>query len=443
MKSRHPKVLSEVLFKPMIRWVTDSCLEAGITDGCAVLGQGAEEVAAQLPDSFTHVLQAERKGTGHAAAMTREYLQASVFTQVAVLNGDAPFISADILMGAYEQHIGSSNQVTVISAQVDDPYGYGRILRTGDRVTAIVEEKDASEEQRAIREISSGAFWFDVASLLSYFDTMTNDNAQGEYYLPDALEAIIQAGGKAGAYTAGAEAVLGANDRHGLARLNEAARRSLHRVHRKNGVDIPFGDGVIIGPDVKIGPDTTILPGTILRGTTVIGADCEVGPNSYLDDAVVGDGCTVLSSYIHSSTLEGGVRIGPMSNVRPGCTVKGGAKIGDFVELKNSVIGERTSVSHLTYVGDSDVGDRCNFGCGVVTVNYDGQKKHRTVVGDEAFVGCNVNLVAPVRVGHRVYAAAGTTITENVPDDALVIGRARQVVKENWAKSRGLYNKRK
>jgi bifunctional UDP-N-acetylglucosamine pyrophosphorylase/glucosamine-1-phosphate N-acetyltransferase len=185
------------------------------------------------------------------------------------------------------------------------------------------------------------------------------------------------------------------------------------------------------------------LPGTIIKGKTVIGAGCEIGPNSYLENAVVGDGCRVISSYIDSSTLEDGVKIGPMSNIRPGCTIKNGVKIGDFVEVKNSVIGERTALAHLTYVGDSDVGAGCNFGCGVITSNYDGTNKFRTKIGDGAFIGCNVNLIPPVDVGDRAYIAAATTITGDVPADALAIGRVQQTVKEGWAERKGLYRKGK
>ncbi|MCL2056956.1 MAG: UDP-N-acetylglucosamine diphosphorylase [Oscillospiraceae bacterium] len=218
--------------------------------------------------------------------------------------------------------------------------------------------------------------------------------------------------------------------------MTEQSRDAILDRHRKNGVAIPISDGIIIGRDVIIGQGTLILPGTIIRGRSTIGAGCEIGPNSYLDNAVVGANCTVRSSQIDSSRIGDNVKIGPMSNIRPDCVVKSGAKVGDFVELKNAVIGAGTSVAHLTYMGDCDVGDNVNIGCGVVTVNYDGKKKYRTVVGDGAFIGCNTNLIAPVKVGERAYSAAGTTITEDVPEDALVIGRARQLVKHGWAKRR-------
>jgi bifunctional UDP-N-acetylglucosamine pyrophosphorylase/glucosamine-1-phosphate N-acetyltransferase len=359
---------------------------------------------------------------------------------VAVLMGDSPFISADVLASAYQQHITEGNQATVISAKVDNPTGYGRILRSHDgKVTAIAEEKDATAAEQLVSEINSGALWFETDALLDFFANMTNNNAKNEYYLTDALAHIISTGGSVGAYIADSDVVLGANTRKDLAALNRVALDKILDKHMDNGVDIPFSDGVIIGPDVVVGADTRILPGTILRGKTKIGEGSEIGPNSYLDNATVGGNCRVISTYIDNSTLEDGVKIGPMSNIRPGCVIKAGAKIGDFVEVKSSVIGEKTALAHLTYIGDSDVGGSCNFGCGVVTANYDGTNKHRTVIGDNAFIGCNVNLVAPVAVGSGAYAATGTTVTGDVPDGALVIGRARQEVRENWAKKKGLY----
>jgi bifunctional UDP-N-acetylglucosamine pyrophosphorylase/glucosamine-1-phosphate N-acetyltransferase len=222
--------------------------------------------------------------------------------------------------------------------------------------------------------------------------------------------------------------------------ISPEERRFVLQRHRENGVDIPLEDGIIVGPEVEIGAGTLILPGTILLGRTVIGQNCEIGPNSHITDSRIGDNCRVISTYIDLSVLESDVKIGPMSNVRPNCVVKSGAKIGDFVELKNASIGVDTSVAHLTYIGDSDVGARCNFGCGVVTVNYDGSVKSRTVIGDGVFVGCNTNLIAPVNMGDGSYSAAGTTVTGDIPEDALVIGRARQEIKEGRAKGR--YKKR-
>lgn len=441
MNSQHPKVMCEVLCKPMVQWVIDSCIQAQIEDGCVILGAGANEIYPLLPDTFASALQEQRLGTGHAASMAQDFLRKGRFAHVLILNGDAPLLSPEDICGAYALHIQSANCVTVISAEVDAPFGYGRILRNGDLITAIVEEKDATDQQRTIREINSGAYWMQTDFLLDFFGNMSNNNSQNEYYLTDCIAHAAARGLRAGAYIANPDAVLGANSRAELARLNTIARSRIIDRLMGQGVSIPFPETVVIGPDCTIGQDTVVLPGTVLRGHTQIGCDCEIGPNSYIMDSVIGDNCRVLSSQIDSSQLEEGVTIGPMSNIRPGSALGDRVKVGDFVEIKNSTLGERTSVAHLTYIGDSDVGERCNVGCGVVTVNYDGQGKYRTTIGDEAFIGCNTNLIAPVTVGNRVYAAAGTTITEDVPADALVIGRTRQAVKENWVKERGKYRK--
>jgi bifunctional UDP-N-acetylglucosamine pyrophosphorylase/glucosamine-1-phosphate N-acetyltransferase len=329
----------------------------------------------------------------------------------------------------------------VLTAVLDDAARYGRILRGGDSVAAIIEYAEADEETRKIREINSGAFWFKAEFLLEALGTLSSDNIKGEYYLTDALLYAVKTGHKAGACVVSPDVAQGADDRKALAALNRIARDRILDKHMENGVDIPLADGIMIGPDVEIGPDTTILPGTIIKGKTKIGPGCEIGPNSYIDNAVIGANCIVQSTYIDSSELEDGVKIGPMSNVRPGSVLRKGAKIGDFVEIKNSDVGAKTAVAHLTYIGDADVGESCNFGCGVVVSNYDGSKKYRTTVGDKVFIGGNTNLVAPVRMGDGSYSAAGTTVTEDVPAGALVIGRSRQTVKEGWAERTKRYNK--
>lgn len=443
MKSAKPKVMCEVLFKPMILWVTDCCLQAGIPQNCAVLGCGAQEVRAILPEGFESVLQPERKGTGHAAMVASGFIKGCGAQDVAVLCGDAPFITPADLQGSYELHKEQGNSVTVLSARVSDPTGYGRIVRKGFGLAAIVEQADADVDTLEINEINSGAYWFDAAFLLRFFENMQRANAQGEYYLTDTVRYAVENSLGAGVFAAQPRSALGANTRQALQELNRLAREQVLLRLMEEGVSIPFPDGVVVGADVKVGRDTVLLPGSILRGSTVVGEGCEIGPNSYLDNAVLSDGCRIISSYVDSSTLEDNVKIGPMSNVRPGCHIRSKVKVGDFVELKNSNIGERTSVAHLTYVGDSDVGSACNFGCGVVTVNFDGNKKYRTVIGNDTFIGCNTNLIAPVKLGDRVYSAAGTTVTGDVPDDALVIGRAHQVIKENWTKESEHYRKKK
>ena len=435
MKSRGPKVLCQVLFRPMIQWVADNCRQAGIDDLCAVVGQGADAVRAALPQGCATVCQQERRGTGHAVLCAKEFLECRRGSDVLVACGDAPFVSPEVLEKALAHHRSTGASVTVITALVEDPAGYGRIVRDREgNLAAIVEEKDADSATRAIREVNSGAYWFRAEALLDSLDQLTCDNSQGEYYLTDTVEIIRRRGGKAQACPAGdAVTVLGANDRRGLQRLNEIARRQVLDRLLDEGVDIPFPDGVVVAPTVRVGADTQLLPGTILKGETVIGEGCVIGPRAQIEDSAIGDGCRVQDTWVLSSVLEEQVQIGPYCRVRPGSRLAAGVKIGNFVEVKNSSLGQGTKVAHLTYVGDSDVGSRVNFGCGTVTVNYDGFHKHRTTIGDDVFVGCNANLVAPVTIGDGSYIAAGSTVTVDTPADALLIARCRETIKEGRA----------
>lgn len=440
MKSKKPKAMMEVLFKPMLGWVIDSVREAGVKDICVVTGHLEEMVKDYLSKTYigehacSTVTQTERKGTGHAVMMAKEFLEAHKGGSVLILNGDAPFMDSSNISNSYFYHIGRSSCVTVISAMLDDPTGYGRILRGADgRLLSIVEHKEATLEQLAVKEVNSGAYWFEVDALLSVLDTehIKCSSVTGEYYLPDAVKLL---GDAADAFTAdSASVVMGANDPVQLNELNQIARNHILGGMIAEGVSITCSDGVIIGPDVTIGRGTVILPGTILRGKVAIGEDCTIGPNSLIENSIIHDNVIVNASQIRQSEVFEGTDIGPFSQIRPNCKVGPRVHIGDFVEVKNSVLDEGTKVAHLTYVGDSDIGKRVNFGCGCVTVNYDGQNKARCTVGDDSFIGCNTNLVAPVTIGEGAYTAAGSTITDDVPSDALGIARARQVVKDGWA----------
>ena len=440
MKAKKPKAMMEVLFKPMLGWVIDSVRAAGVSDVCVVTGHLEEMVKDYLAKTYTGddacstVTQTERKGTGHAVMMTREFLEAHRGGSVLILNGDAPFMDSSNIANSYFYHMANNSCVTVISAMLDDPTGYGRILRGADgRLLAIVEHKEATMPQLAVREVNSGAYWFEVDALLSVLDTdhIQCSSITGEYYLPDAVKLL---GDAADAFTAdSASVVMGANDPVQLGELNQIARRRILDGMIADGVSITCSDGVIIGPDVTVAGGTVILPGTILRGKVDIGEDCVIGPNSLIDNSVIHNNVIVNASQIKQSEVFDDTDIGPFSQIRPNCKVGPKVHIGDFVEVKNSVLDEGTKVAHLTYVGDSDIGKRVNFGCGCVTVNYDGKNKARCKVGDDSFIGCNTNLVAPVSIGEGAYTAAGSTITDDIPSDALGIARARQVVKDGWA----------
>ncbi len=431
MKSEKPKVLCEVLKKPMLGWVIDSAREFGFDKIGVVTGHKHELTEEYLSKNYEGTptyFQDEQKGTGDAVSRAVELIKS--VDRVCVLCGDAPFMDADTLKNALSAHENSKAGVTVITATIDDPHGYGRIIRNGNGAfTAIREQKDCSPEEAEICEINSGAYWFTSADLLESLPKLQNNNASGEYYLTDCVELI----GNATAYTSENPTIAyGANTKGDLCELNTVARMEVLTRQMENGVCFITLDGIIIGKDVIIGEDTLILPNTIILGKTTIGKCCEIGANSRIENCTIGDNVTLDNVKATSSVVEDDVSIGPFAQLRPGTTIRKGVKIGDFVEIKNSTIGENTAVAHLTYVGDSDVGRGVNFGCGCVTANYDGVEKHRTEIGDHAFIGCNTNLIAPVMGGENASTGAGATITKDVPANSLVVERSPVRTIENW-----------
>ncbi|MDR0223172.1 MAG: bifunctional UDP-N-acetylglucosamine diphosphorylase/glucosamine-1-phosphate N-acetyltransferase GlmU [Oscillospiraceae bacterium] len=437
LKTEKPKVLMEVAFEPMLVWVLDSVKASGIKRIGVIIGNNAELIEKRLEKYKCETfLQAERKGTGHAV-MQAESLLRERQGDVLVVCGDAPFMDEETINGAYELHKSQGNAVTVITAETPAPTGYGRILRgKGDRVIGIIEEADCTDKQREITEVNSGAYWFNAGSLLDVLPKLDNDNKSGEYYLTDTVELLAErAGTGIGAYkTANGNVTLGANSRRALRLLNKIAAEMIIDSHLDNGVDI-IGESSIIGRSAVIGKDTLIMPNTIIKGETVIGSGCVIGPNTLIDSCEIGKNVTLNNVQAYESVIEDNVKAGPFVHLRPKTVLGKDVKIGDFVEVKNSSIGEKTAIAHLTYIGDSDVGGGVNFGCGSVTANYDGVKKHRTVIGDNAFIGCNTNLIAPVKVGADATTAAGSTITRDVPDGSLAIERAQMNIKENWGRN--------
>lgn len=437
MKSRVSKVLHEVSTRPMIDWVIEAARDAGAQECIVVVGHNAEQVTEHLGSSCQTALQAERLGTAHAVQMAAPLLK-NFDGNVMVLGGDMPMVTADTLKKAYSEHCAREAAATVLAAEVDDPTGYGRVLCSeSGELECIVEQKDADEEQQKVRLVNAGMYFFDAKLLFSSISEIKNDNAQSEYYLPDVLGILKGKGHCVSIYqTEDATEILGVNDRVQLAQMNKMMKERILDKIMRDGVTIIDPASTFIAPGVKIGMDTVIHPGSILNGNTVVGENCVIGPMTRLEDMRVADGVKIVNSVCMQSEIGEDTTVGPFAYIRPNCKIGSKVKLGDFVEIKNSSIDTGTKVSHLTYVGDSEVGSGVNFGCGTVTVNYDGTYKYKTVIGDNAFIGCNTNLVAPVEVAADSFIAAGSTITDFVPSNSLAVARARQTNIEDWVTRR-------
>ena len=427
MKSSLPKVLHKAGGKAMLAHVLTAAKEAGARRNIVVVGFGGEAVEAALKGEAEFVTQAEQLGTGHAVLQAEPLLGGTQGT-VLVLCGDTPLLTGKLLEKLVREHAAAGAKATVLTAVMPDATGYGRVLRSADgMVERIVEHKDATAEERAVREVNSGIYCFEAPDLFAALHEVGNDNAQGEYYLPDVLEILKKKGEKIFAVAADDyEETLGVNSRAQLAASEKILRRRKNEALMADGVTLMDPDTTYVDVDVRVGRDTVLYPGTWLEGATVVGEGCEIGPSARFQDVKVGAHVTAHFCYAHECEIADGVTLGPYVHIRPATKLAAGVKIGNFVEVKNSVVGEGTKLPHLSYIGDADIGAGVNMGCGTITVNYDGKKKFRTEVGDNAFVGCNSNLVAPVRVGAGAYIGAGSTITKEVPEGDLAIARAHQ-----------------
>ena len=433
MKSDMPKVTHKVCGKELLSWVIDASVAAGADDVVAIIGHKADMVRPVIEDRAKIAIQSEQRGTGHAVMQAKEYIRAAKDC-VVVLNGDTPLVCADTIKAAVDYHKSQGNSATVITAELSDATGYGRIVRGADgSVLKIVEQKDATDSEKAIREINSGMYVFDSDALVFALDKLTPNNAQGEYYLTDTLEILRNSSKKIGGYRLeDNDEIRGINDRVQLSEAEAIMQDRINKCHMREGVTIINPSSVFISADAEIGRDTVIASNVIISGKTKIGKGCVIEMGCKLDDAQLGDNVTVTSSVILKSRIGSGTSVGPFAYVRPGCVIGKNVKVGDFVEVKNDNIGDGTKISHLTYLGDSDIGRNVNFGCGTVTCNYDGKDKYRSTIGDDVFVGCNTNFVSPINVGDGAYIAAGSTITDDIPDKGLAIARAKQVNKEGW-----------
>jgi len=418
----------------MVLWVTDAAKGAGIDEICLVIGNRDVEEAL---GGYKTVYQNERLGTGHAVLCAIDFLKDNEDADTLILYGDAPFMDSSTIRDSLALHRQTDASATIISAVIDDPTGYGRIVRKAGKITAIVEQADTDDATGTVREINSGAGWFSTKTLIETLAKIDNNNAKGEYYLTDAVSIMINAGKTVSVYqSATPDVTLGANSPLDLLNLNDMASQRAILKHMQNGVHFVNRSGVIIGPDVEILPGAEILPGSIIYGKTKIGRGSIIGPNSIVRNSVVGENSVLNTCQVFESNIGDSVTAGPFTQIRPNCNIGNSVKIGDFVEVKNSSIAEGTSVAHLTYIGDSEVGRYCNFGCGTVTVNFDGENKHKTIIKDFAFIGCNTNIIPPVTIGEAAYTAAGATITKDVPDGALALDRGELTFKEGWARKK-------
>lgn len=435
MKSKLYKVLHPVCGKPMVEHIINRVEETKPKKIITIVGHGAEMVKEQLGDRSEYALQAEQLGTGHAVMQAAQFLEGKKGTTL-VISGDTPLLTTATLNNLFEYHQGKNASATILTAQAPNPTGYGRIIRDHvGIVEKIVEQKDASPEEVRVKEINTGTYCFDNELLFDALSKLNTDNAQGEYYLTDIIEILKSEGKIVAAYqTEDFDESLGVNDRVALAQANRIMRNRINHQHMLNGVSFINPEATYIDAGVKIGAETVIEPGVYLKGQTVIGSECLITAGSEIVDSKIGDHVIVKSSCIEESIVHNHVDIGPFAHLRPKAEIKETAHIGNFVEVKNAKVGEGTKVGHLTYVGDATLGKEINVGCGVVFVNYDGKNKHHTNVGDNAFIGSASNLVAPITVGDGAFIAAGSTINQDVPKDAMGIARARQVNKENYAK---------
>lgn len=434
MKSALYKVLHQVCGKPMVGHVLDVLNAVGAQRTVVIVGHGADKVKTYVGENAEYALQEEQLGTGHAVMQARPLLQNEDGTTV-VICGDTPLVQAHSLRQMIDMHRKNLAGATVLTAKIEQPHGYGRIIRDGQgHVRRIVEQKDCAPEENKVKEINAGTYCFDNRKLFRALAKVTNNNAQKEYYLTDVIEILRSEGEAVLAYrTEDPTEAIGVNDRVALSDAESVMRKRINLEHMANGVTIIDPQHTYIDKDVQIASDTVIYPGTSLRGSTRIDKACEIGPNADITDSLIGEEVQIKHSVLIQAEIGDRTSVGPYAYLRPGAKIGKEARIGDFVEIKNAIVGKGSKISHLSYVGDAKIGKNVNIGCGAITVNYDGYHKYVTEIEDDAFIGSNVNLIAPVTVGKGAYVVAGSTITNSVGENDLAIARERQTNKTGYA----------
>lgn len=440
MKSKLYKVLHPVCGKAMVDHVLTQVEKTDMDHVVTVIGHGAEKVRELLGDRTEYAVQKEQLGTGHAVLQAEDILGDKDGITM-IVSGDTPLFTAKTFENLFEYHRQKGAAATILTARTDNPFSYGRIVRNDlGVVDKIVEQKDATREEAEITEINTGVYCFDNQKLFKALHQVKNDNAQGEYYLPDVIGIMKAAGEIVAAYEMDDfSESMGVNDRVALSKATKVMQQRINEVHMRNGVTIVDPENTYIDYGIEIGADTVIEPGVQLQGQTKIGSDCVIGAHSKIVDSTIEDRVTVTSSQIEQAIMHHDSNIGPNSHLRPKAEIGEFVHVGNYCEVKNAKLGARTKMGHLSYVGDADVGTDINIGCGVVFVNYDGINKHHTTVGDYSFIGSNANVVAPVKLADHSYVAAGSTITGDVNQYEMGIARGRQVNKEGYFKKLPVY----
>lgn len=436
MKSDLPKVLHKVNGKPMLHKILDVVNFLQPEENILILGYKREEILSTL-ENCSYVVQEEQLGTGHAILQAKEKLK-DYRGDIMVLCGDTPLLREETLQQLYQYHKEQKAVTTVLTAIYENPFGYGRIIKKDEKVLGIVEEKEATEEQKKIQEVNAGVYCFDSQELWKALSKINNKNEKGEYYLTDVLSIQSMEGKTVLSYELkDSQEILGVNSKVELAEANQVLRQRKNKQLMEDGVILLDPSITYVEEDVKIGQDTVLAPTVILQGKTIIGKKCEILGNTRIIDSQLGDNIVVESSVIEESILEDGVTMGPFAHLRPKAHLKKKVHIGNFVEVKKSVLEEGVKAGHLTYLGDAHIGERTNIGAGTITCNYDGVNKFPTNIGKDVFIGSDSMLVAPVNIGENALIGAGSVITKDVPENALAVERNKQIIKNEWRKKNG------